>query len=77
MGYGPGAPLPKGSGAIPFCWPIVPAQRPVTTLRPACLERHVLRMLVDERSAAFVDDFVDSWLALRDIGLLPPPRHVL
>ena len=42
---------------------------------PACLERHVLRMLVDERSAAFVDDFVDSWLALRDIGLLPPPRQ--
>jgi len=44
-------------------------------LDPACLERHVLRMLSDERSAAFVDDFVDSWLALRDIGLLPPPRQ--
>ena len=42
---------------------------------PACLERHVLRMLDDERSAAFVEDFVDSWLALRDIGLLPPPRQ--
>lgn len=42
---------------------------------PACLERHVLRMLADERSAAFVEDFTDSWLAFRDIGLLPPPRH--
>jgi len=42
---------------------------------PACLERHVLRMLADERSAAFVEDFTDSWLALRDVGLLPPPRQ--
>lgn len=42
---------------------------------PACLRRHVNRMLDDERSAAFVEDFVDSWLNLRDIGLLPPPRQ--
>ena len=31
-------------------------------------------MLGDERSSEFVNGFLDSWLNLRDIGNLPPPR---
>ena len=31
-------------------------------------------MLADERSSEFVSGFLDSWLNLRDIGKLPPPR---
>jgi hypothetical protein len=44
-------------------------------VKPDGLRRHVVRMLNDERSAAFVAEFVDSWLNLREIGLLPPPRQ--
>jgi hypothetical protein len=39
------------------------------------LKAQVERMLADQRASAFVDDFVDSWLNLRDIGSLPPPRQ--
>ncbi len=42
---------------------------------PAVLKQQVQRMLADERSEAFVNDFVDSLLNLRDIGSLPPPRQ--
>ncbi len=42
---------------------------------PAVLKQQVQRMLADERSEAFINDFVDSWLNLRDIGSLPPPRQ--
>ena len=38
------------------------------------LRRQVQRMLDDERSEQFVIGFLDSWLNLRDIGNLPPPR---
>lgn len=38
------------------------------------LRRQIERMLADERSQHFVRSFVDSWLSLRDIGNLPPPR---
>ncbi|TWT86956.1 DUF1592 domain-containing protein [Neorhodopirellula pilleata] len=41
---------------------------------PAELRRQIERMLADERSQHFVQGFVDSWLNLRDIGNLPPPR---
>ena len=34
----------------------------------------LLRLLGDERSGEFVNGFLDSWLNLRDIGNLPPPR---
>ncbi len=39
------------------------------------LKQNVLRMLNDDRSSAFINEFVDSWLNLRDIGSLPPPRQ--
>lgn len=38
------------------------------------LKKQIRRMLDDQRSAEFVNGFVDSWLNLRDIGNLPPPR---
>lgn len=41
---------------------------------PKVLKKQVLRMLGDERSSEFVNGFLDSWLNLRDIGDLPPPR---
>ncbi|WP_372899477.1 DUF1592 domain-containing protein, partial [Stieleria sp.] len=41
---------------------------------PGELKKQIVRMLDDERSEAFVSGFTDSWLNLRDIGNLPPPR---
>ncbi len=38
------------------------------------LKKQVHRLLEDDRSAEFVNGFLDSWLNLRDIGNLPPPR---
>ncbi|MEO2017785.1 MAG: DUF1592 domain-containing protein [Fuerstiella sp.] len=42
---------------------------------PDELNRQVQRLLSDERSGEFVNGFLDSWLNLRDIGDLPPPRQ--
>jgi hypothetical protein len=39
------------------------------------LTKQVLRLLDDKRSDDFVNGFLDSWLNLRDIGNLPPPRR--
>jgi hypothetical protein len=41
---------------------------------PDLLEAEVRRLLSDPRSSEFVDGFLDSWLHLRDLGDLPPPR---
>ena len=38
------------------------------------IKKQIRRMLDDERSNEFVNGFIDSWLNLRDIGNLPPPR---
>lgn len=38
------------------------------------LRKQVLRMLLDPRSHEFVMGFLDSWLNLRALGDLPPPR---
>ncbi|MFY9256361.1 MAG: DUF1592 domain-containing protein [Fuerstiella sp.] len=38
------------------------------------LTTQIQRMLSDDRSYEFVNGFLDSWLNLRDIGNLPPPR---
>lgn len=42
---------------------------------PALFKEQVLRMLADPRSDEFVRRFLDSWLNLRVIGSLPPPRQ--
>lgn len=39
------------------------------------LKRQVGRMLKDGRISGFVNGFVDSWLNLRDLGSMPPPRE--
>lgn len=41
---------------------------------PAVLKQQVHRMLRDERSEEFVTGFLESWLNLRAMGDLPPPR---
>lgn len=43
-------------------------------LRPSVLAAQADRMLKDERSAEFISGFLDSWLALRDLGATPPDR---
>jgi hypothetical protein len=43
-------------------------------VEPAVLKKHVERMLADPRSDEFIRRFLDSWLNLRVIGSLPPPR---
>jgi hypothetical protein len=43
-------------------------------LRPRKLKKQIHRLLEDERSDQFVNGFLDSWLNLRDLGNLPPPR---
>lgn len=42
--------------------------------KPDELRKQIGRLLADERSGEFVNGFLDSWLNLRDIGNLPPPR---
>ncbi len=39
------------------------------------LQAQVLRMLKDERAQGFYEGFPDSWLALRDLGGMPPDRR--
>ncbi|MEO9596104.1 DUF1592 domain-containing protein, partial [Rhodopirellula bahusiensis] len=41
------------------------------------LKRQIERMLQSDRSNEFVNGFLDSWLNLRDIGNLPPPRKAV
>jgi len=42
---------------------------------PRELKKQIRRLLEDDRSTEFVTGFLDSWLNLRDIGNLPPPRQ--
>lgn len=42
---------------------------------PRVLREQVERMLNDERSEGFVNSFLDSWLNLRELGGMPPPRN--
>lgn len=39
------------------------------------LKRQIDRLLADGRSDGFVHGFLDSWLNLRDLGNMPPPRE--
>src|SRR5690606_19734931 len=39
------------------------------------LEKQIHRMLADERVSGFTNGFLDSWLNLRDLGGMPPPRE--
>ena len=39
------------------------------------LKKEIDRLLADERVNGFVHGFLDSWLNLRDLGSMPPPRE--
>ncbi|MBM3869295.1 MAG: DUF1592 domain-containing protein, partial [Verrucomicrobia bacterium] len=39
------------------------------------LKKQIDRLLADDRLTGFVDGFLDSWLNLRDLGGMPPPRE--
>ncbi|MES2597995.1 MAG: DUF1592 domain-containing protein [Verrucomicrobiota bacterium] len=39
------------------------------------LKKQVQRMTADERISGFINGFLDSWLNLRDLGGMPPPRE--
>ena len=39
------------------------------------LKKEIGRLLADERVNGFVNGFLDSWLNLRDLGSMPPPRE--
>lgn len=41
------------------------------------LKKQIQRMLADERISGFVNGFLDSWLNLRELGGMPPPREVV
>jgi hypothetical protein len=41
------------------------------------LKKQIERMIADERIDGFVNGFLDSWLNLRDLGGMPPPREVV
>ncbi|MGA0133340.1 MAG: DUF1592 domain-containing protein [Opitutales bacterium] len=41
----------------------------------AGLKEQIDRLLADERVDGFVNGFLDSWLNLRDLGGMPPPRE--
>lgn len=41
------------------------------------LKKQIQRMLADERINGFVSGFLDSWLNLRELGGMPPPREVV
>ncbi|MCX6952234.1 MAG: DUF1592 domain-containing protein [Verrucomicrobia bacterium] len=42
---------------------------------PPELRRQAQRLLADDRVAGLVNGFLDSWLNLRDLGGMPPPRE--
>lgn len=39
------------------------------------LKKQARRMLADPRSSGFIHGFLDSWLNLRELGGMPPPRE--
>jgi hypothetical protein len=39
------------------------------------LKKQIGRLLADERADGFINGFLDSWLSLRELGGMPPPRE--
>ena len=51
----------------------VAASRKLTA--PEALRKQATRLLADDRVGGFVNGFLESWLNLRDLGGMPPPRE--
>lgn len=64
-----------------FLWATMPDERLMALadsgeiLDPSVVREEVRRMLTDERSEAFLEGFLDSWLNLRTLGEMPPDRN--
>jgi hypothetical protein len=43
--------------------------------KPGALKQHAERLIDDDRVEGFVQGFLDSWLRLRELGGMPPPRE--
>jgi hypothetical protein len=44
---------------------------------PRELRKQTMRLLADDRVGGFVNGFLESWLNLRDLGGMPPPRETM
>jgi len=56
--------------------PLFAAAKSGQLSQAAELQKQIKRMLADPRIRHFVNDFLDSWLNLRDLGSQPPSREV-
>ncbi len=56
---------------------LLAAAKSGTLTQDAELKKQIGRMLADERIDGLVNGFLDSWLNLRDLGGMPPPREVV
>ena len=54
---------------------LVAAAKSGQLAQPAELKKQAQRMIADDRITAFGNGFLDSWLNLRDLGGMPPPRE--
>ena len=55
--------------------PLFAAAKSGQLSQAAELQQQIKRMLADPRISHFVNDFLDSWLNLRDLGSQPPARE--
>ncbi len=55
--------------------PLFAAAKSGQLIQAAELQQQIKRMLADPRISHFVNDFLDSWLNLRDLGSQPPARE--
>ena len=53
---------------------LVAAAKSGKLTQDAELKKQIERLLTNERISGFVNGFLDSWLNLRDLGGMPPPR---
>jgi hypothetical protein len=55
--------------------PLLAAAKAGELTKSSTLKIQLRRMVADERFGGFISGFLDSWLNLRDLGGMPPPRE--
>ncbi len=76
------SPFPLASRLSYFLWSTMPDQELFGVANsgeltePQTLQAQVLRMMNDPRSARFCESFTDQWLALNELGTMPPDTKV-